>query len=198
MTQFENRYIAFAGHSRIASGTLGEVAREVRASLDADPTPAMAVFNASTSAPVDLDLRGTPDEVADKAASLESLLSGNAEVTALPSRPGPGRPKLGVVGREVTLLPRHWDWLSGQPGGASVTLRRLVDAARKQDQGGQNIRQTQDIAHRFMYAIAGDLPGFEEAARSLYGWDLIRLEELIRGWPADIRDHVLGIVERAR
>ncbi len=97
-----------------------------------------------------------------------------------PSKPGPGRPKLGVVGREVTLLPRHWDWLSAQPGGASVTLRKLVEAARKQGQGEQKIRQTQDVAYRFMYAIAGDLPGFEEAARALYAWDLGRLEEIDR------------------
>lgn len=146
---------------------------------------------------MDLDLRGTPDEVAEKAAFLADGLSGSPNLRDEPSKPGPGRPKLGVVGREVTLLPRHWDWLSVQPGGASVTLRKLVEAARKQGQGEQKIRQTQDVAYRFMHATAGDLPGFEEAARALYAWDLGRLESLMGGWPPDIRNHVMGIVRRA-
>ena len=191
-------YVAFVGHSRVASGALADVAREVRTRLDDDPASSIAVFNAITSAPMDLDLRGTPEEVAEKAAFLAAGFPGRAFVVAGPSKTGPGRPKLGVVGREVTLLPRHWDWLSVQPGGASVTLRKLVETARKQGQGEQKIRHTQDTAHRFMYAIAGDLPGFEEAARALYAWDLSRLEELIGGWPPDIRDHVMAIVERAR
>jgi hypothetical protein len=198
MADSPDTYIAFLGHSRIASGPLADVAHEVRARLDADPTASIAVFNASTSAPMDLDLRGTPEEVAEKAAFLAAGFPGKAFVMAGPSKPGPGRPKLGVVGREVTLLPRHWDWLASQPGGASVTIRKLVEAARKQGQGTQLIRQIQDVAHRFMYAIAGDLPGFEEAARALYAWDLARLENLIGEWPPDIRDHVMRIVDRAR
>lgn len=198
MVDYQDRYVAFVGHSRIASGTLSDVARVVRTRIDADSTASIAVFNASTSAPMDLDLRGTPEEVAEKAGLLVAGFPGKAFAIAEPSKPGPGRPKLGVVGREVTLLPRHWDWLSHQPGGASVTLRKLVETARKQGQGEQKIRQTQDVAHRFMYAIAGDLPGFEEAARALYAWDLPRLEQLIGEWPQDIRDHVMGILERAR
>jgi hypothetical protein len=198
MADAPDTYVAFLGYSRIASGPLADVAHAVRARLDAEPTASIAVFDASSSAPMDLDLRGTPEEVAEKAAFWAAGLRGKALAMAGPSKPGPGRPKLGVVGREVTLLPRHWDWLASQPGGASVTIRKLVEAARKQGQGTQQIRQIQDVAHRFMYAIAGDLPGFEEAARALYAWDLDRLENLIGEWPPDIRDHVMGIVERAR
>jgi len=162
----------------------------------------MAVFEASTSSPVDLDLRGTPEEVAKKAGALQAYLSRNGnEAPGGPDsprgRPGPGRPKLGVVGREVTLLPRHWDWLATQPGGASVTLRKLVEKARKEGQAAGTIRQTQDTAHRFMYALAGDLPGFEEVARALYAWDLDRLDVLITDWPGDVRDHVREILGRA-
>jgi hypothetical protein len=196
MIQKQNSYLAFAGHRRIAAGSLSEVGRAVRLELDAGETAPISVFDASTSRYVDLDLRGTPDVVAEKAAGLGAWLEETSGTEGAQSKPGPGRPKLGVVGREVTLLPRHWDWLSSQPGGASVTIRKLVEAARKQGQGTHQIRQTQDIAHRFMYTLAGDLPGIEEAARALYAWDLERLKAQIEEWPKDVREHVLGIVER--
>jgi hypothetical protein len=102
---------------------------------------------------------------------------------------GPGRPKLGVVAREVTLLPRHWDWLNSQPGGASVTLRKLVEQARRASEGRDRVRQSQDAANRFMSAIAGDLPGFEEATRALFAANTGRFDECVASWPADVRDH---------
>jgi len=195
------QYVAFAGHRRIADGSLPDVARAVRETLDSDGSLSVAVFETLTSAPVDLDLRGTPDEVAAKAEMIQeyyarAIRGDRPPREAGPAKPGPGRPKLGVVGREVTLLPRHWDWLASQPGGASVTLRKLVEKARKEDRATGEVRQTQDVAHRFMYAMAGDLPGFEEAARALYAWDLERVRELIAGWPPDLRTHVLDILER--
>jgi len=193
MTTSEKLYIAFAGHTRVASGTLWDVARMVRAYHDAGEITSVTVLDASTSAPVDLDLRGTPEEVKEKAVSMAAAIAGTSRGSADPSKPGPGRPKLGVVGREVTLLPRHWDWLRAQPGGASVTLRKLVEAARKEGQGAEAIRKIQDRTYGFMHTIAGDLPGFEEASRALYAWDLKRLEELIRGWPQDVRDHTIGL-----
>ena len=183
-------YLAFAGHTRFAAGQLPEVAEAVRTRLDAGEAAPVAVFHAFTGAPVDLDLRGTPREVAARAAArLE------AERTARAGRAGPGRPKLGVVGREVTLLPRHWDWLAAQPGGASVTLRKLVETARKERQGPRAVRRAQDAAYRLMHALAGDLPGFEEATRALYAWDLGRVKSLIQSWPPDIRDQTLALVE---
>ena len=193
MADRHSTYLAFAGHTRFASGLLPEVAAAVRTRLDAGETAPVAVFHASTGAPLDMDLRGTPGEVSAKAAAREE--AGRTEGSA---RTGPGRPKLGVVGREVTLLPRHWDWLAAQPGGASVTLRKLVEAARKEGQGPQAIRRAQDAAYRFMHALGGDLPGFEEATRALYAWDLERMASLIESWPPDVRDHTLALVEGGR
>ena len=91
-----------------------------------------------------------------------------------------------MVAREVTLLPRHWEWLARQPGGASITLRRLVEAARKGDTGAADARARTEAAYRFMAAMAGDLPGFEEAARALFAGDRARLEIHMSQWPPDI------------
>lgn len=182
-------YLAFAGHFLIARGELSDVAREIRVRLDAGEDRRVAVLHATTSAPVDLDLRGSPDEVAARAEAM-----GNRGRTERAQR-GPGRPRLGVVGKEVTLLPRHWDWLAAQPGGASVTLRKLVEAARKSDHASREVRQRQDAAYRFMLELGGDLPGFEEAIRALYAWELDRMEEIIASWPEDLTTHVRALVQ---
>ncbi len=204
MTALQHTHLAFAGHTCIARGALPEVARAVRLALDAGESRPVAVFESAASAPVDLDLRGTPDEAAARAAAMAGARARGTAGADLPGtagggaagaeRKGPGRPKLGVVGREVTLLPRQWDWLAAQPGGASVTLRKLVEGARKADQESNRTRRTQDVAYRFMHALAGNLPDFEEATRALYRWDLPRLEGLIEPWPVDVRDHILRIV----
>ena len=180
-------HLAFAGSTLLDRGLLPDVARTVRARLDADPELQVLVLDAETGEVVDLDLRGTPDEVAERAAHREAA----ADQAVQRQR---GRPRLGVVGREVTLLPRHWDWLGAQPGGASATLRRLVDQARKQGAQSERTRRTQDRAYRFMLALAGDRPGYEEAVRALYARDLEKLAVIIADWPADVRDHVLAIV----
>ena len=183
--------IAFAGTTCIASGDLPEVARAVRIRLDEEGPTTPVILDARTSRPIDLDLRGTPGEVAARA---EAML---AEKEAAEEQTGPGRPRLGVVGREVTLLPEHWDWLNAQRGGASATLRRLVHEARRQDQGDEKVREAQDAAYRFMTALGGDLPGYEEAIRALYAWELERLEDLMSDWPPDVREHTLRLVRRA-
>ncbi|HTM70342.1 MAG TPA: DUF2239 family protein, partial [Luteimonas sp.] len=110
---------------------------------------------------------------------------------------GRGRPKLGVVAREVTLLPRHWTWLNAQPGGASVALRKLVEAARRGNGDGDRRRAGQEAVYRFMHAIAGDQPGFEAAARALFAGDLGKLEDAIADWPHDIREHATMLAARA-
>ena len=168
---------AFAGDRRIASGPLRDVALAVKAAMDRDDGAAILIFDDATSRPVEVDFRGTSEEV------LRRL----APVDAEPRRPG--RPRLGVVAREVTLLPRHWDWLASQPGGASVALRKLVEDARRLGGGADRVRQSQDAAYRFMAAMAGDRPGFEEAARALFARDKARFEVEIGPWPADLRDH---------
>ena len=91
------------------------------------------------------------------------------------------------MAREVTLLPRHWDWLASQPGGASVALRRLVDEARHANPVADRVRQAREATYRFMTAIAGNQPGYEEAIRALFAGDGARYHGLIAGWPLDVR-----------
>lgn len=176
------RYVAFAGAVRLAAGVLADTAAAVRRAQDEDSGAPILVFDRDTARVVDLDLRGTEQEVAARYALSE------------PSPARRGRPRLGVTAREVTLLPRHWDWLSRQPGGASVTLRKLVEAARKTDAGAARART--DAAYRFMSTMAGNLPGFEEAARALFAGDRGRLAGLIAAWPADIADEVGAFLDR--
>ena len=94
-----------------------------------------------------------------------------------------------MVAREVTLLPRHWDWLGTQPGGASVALRKLVEEARRVNADKDRLRQSQEAAYRFMSPMAGHLPGFEEATRALFAPDAARFHALIAPWPNDVREH---------
>jgi uncharacterized protein len=181
---------AFAGLQRIASGPPEQVALAAKAALDADLARPLLVFDDQSGSLVDFDLRGTPQEIL---ARLAIALPGPP---AAPAR-GPGRPKLGVVAREVTLLPRHWDWLGAQPGGASVALRKLVDAARATHAGADRRRLAQQSADRFMSALAGNEPGYEEAARALYAGDPERFEQSMVAWPADVRDHALRLAAGA-
>ena len=108
---------------------------------------------------------------------------------------GPGRPKLGVVPREVTLLPRHWEWLGAQPGGASVALRKLVEQARRSSGGEDRIRLARESAYRFLTAIAGNLGGFEEALRALFAGERARFEAETVAWPGGVRDYALGLAD---
>ncbi|MCB1987285.1 MAG: DUF2239 family protein, partial [Burkholderiaceae bacterium] len=141
---------AFGGFERIAHGSREDVFAQMRQHASGT---AILIFDDTSGALVDLDLREpTPDASAEPAPE-----SAPRSV---------GRPKLGVVAREVTLLPRHWDWLSRQPGGASVALRRLVEEARRIHQGRDAVRESREAAYRFMTAMAGSLEGFEEAARA--------------------------------
>jgi hypothetical protein len=178
----EPRYTAFAGDRLLASGARREVLLAVKARHDAGGEPVL-VFEDATGRQIDFDLRGTPEQVV-------------ARAEAAP-RAGPGRPKLGVVSREVSLLPRHWEWLEQQPSGSSAALRRLVDEARKREPDRERARRVREAAGRFMWAMAGDLPGFEEASRALYAGDAKRLRAQVRGWPKDVRAHLLALSEEA-
>jgi hypothetical protein len=188
-------YIAFDGERRIASGDLGDVARAAKQLLDRRKDTSVLIFDGQTSAPVDIDFRGSVDDVLARLPKKE--LAAAEENTAAAAPRGPGRPKLGVVAREVTLLPRHWDWLAQQKGGASVALRRLVDGARRTGEDRDRIRHAQEAAYRFMSAMAGNLPHYEDAIRTLFANDPGRFEKLIAEWPADLRDHASHLAEFA-
>lgn len=189
-------YVVFEGERRIASGDLRDVARAAKQTLDRHREASILVFDSETSGPVEIDFRGSLDDVLgrlpDRAAAPEP--SGEAEPTA---PRGPGRPKLGVVAREITLLPRHWDWLARQKGGASVAIRKLVEQARRGSEDSDRIRRGQEAAYRFMSVMAGNKPHYEDAIRALFANDPARLENLMAEWPADIRGHTLKLAERA-
>jgi hypothetical protein len=182
---------AFRGTARIASGDLTWVALAVKEALEGDETAPVLIFDDRTSRLIEIDFRGSRDDVLRSVASRDLAEEAASEPEAPVRRPG--RPKLGVVSREVTLLPRHWDWLNSQPGGASVTLRRLVEEARRASDGKDRVRQAQDSAYRFMMVMAGDRPGFEEATRALFAGNLERFRQETAEWPTDIRDHAYGL-----
>jgi uncharacterized protein len=181
---FLTRVTAFEGTHCIASGDLQQVALKTKEVIDRGERAPVLIFDDLTSELVEVDFRGTADDVLRRLTPTTSTPAPEPEA---PRRPG--RPKLGVVAREVTLLPRHWDWLNSQPGGASVALRKLVEEARRTNQGKDRIRRAQEAAYRFVSAMAGNEPGFEEAIRALFAGDRGRFEEWIGPWPADIRDH---------
>ena len=205
------RVTAFAGDRLIAGGPLRSVALTARQALDVDPNANLLIFDDAEQRQVEIDLRGsmaelvqrlaaTPDDATPRTAPGDGTGATAATVakTDAPAAPrGRGRPKLGVVAREVTLLPRHWTWLNAQPGGASVALRKLVETARRGNGDGDRRRAGQEATYRFMHAIAGDQPGFEAAARALFAGDLGGLEDAIADWPHDIREHATMLAARA-
>ena len=183
-------FTAFQGHRRLASGPAGEVALVVKR-MTSPPDEPIIIFEDGTGRSIDFDLRGGDREVL---ARVSKLVPPPVEETAPPSEPrGRGRPKLGVVAREVTLLPRHWEWLNAQPGGASVALRKLVDEARRVSGDKDRERQARDAAYHFMSTMAGNLPQFEEASRALFADDRRRFTGLIADWPVDVRDHIVKL-----
>ena len=199
---------AFEGHHRLLSGLLVEVALAVKTAVENGSTSQFLVFDDATGRVIDLDLRGTKAEVIDRLTrppkeSIGGEVSRRDNATesskeATSEHRGRGRPKLGVVAREVTLLPRQWEWLSNQPGGASAWLRRLVDDARRSGIPQQQRRAAQEAAYHFMRAIAGDLPGYEEATRALFADDRPKLEQCMADWPQDVRMHALELAFPSR
>lgn len=187
-------FTVFSGCRIIASGPLAAVALEAKQAManpEADP---VLIFDDTTGRSIDIDVRGADEEVLSRLVKAAAAADATATTGGIAvEQRARGRPKLGVVAREVTLLPRHWEWLSMQPGGASVALRKLVEAARRGSGDRDRRRQDQESAYHFMSAMAGDLPGFEEAARALFADNRARLGELIASWPTDIRDHALTL-----
>lgn len=187
---------AFDGFRCVASGDLLQVAHKVKEALDQGAPNSILIFDDATSEPIEIDFRGTPEEVLarlEKTAAASLPASPAAAAEAPPAPRGPGRPKLGVVAREVTLFPRHWEWLSGQPGGASVALRKLVEEARRANAARDAVRKARESVYRFLSAMAGNLPGYEEATRALFAGDSARFAAQTESWPVDVRDHARKI-----
>lgn len=188
MSELMNKqWIAFAGFNCLAKGA-PETVIEAVYQFNQQDSAAVLILDAHTSRVIDIDWRGSLAEVLERLTTTAPKLE---------TRPV-GRPKLGVVAKEVTLLPRHWDWLSQQAGGASVALRKLVEqASRTEDEKQAAKRQAQEACYRFMQALAGDLPAYEEALRALYANDLVKFQEQIAAWPEAIQTHALTLATQA-
>lgn len=166
------KYTVFKGFECIANGTLQEVADVVAKTGTGQTDGGTLVFCDSTGEQTDIRANFTTEKTK-----------------------GRGRPKLGVVPREVTLLPRHWEWLNAQPGGASVALRRLIDEARKDPKEDQ--KRARDAAYRVMTSLCGNMAGYEEAVRALYAGDGQRFYEYVSRWHEDVRRYIERISEEA-
>ncbi len=179
----QETYTAFVKSEILVAGPLRKVLPPVKEYLDRNEDGRVVVFDDRTGRLADFSLEGTIEQILDRVA---------------PKQAGPGRPKLGVVCREISLLPRHWEWLEQQPNGASAALRRLVDEARKRDPDKERLRLAIEAVHRFMTTMAGNRPGFEEAIRALFAKDFAKLEQRMRTWPEDIRDYVMNKIRSAQ
>jgi len=191
------RCIAFAGARRIASGDLRQVALKAKTAMDRDKWVQVLIFDDVTSNLIEVDFRGTAEDVLQRIGDSNGQPNNESAEPDGSALRRPGRPKLGVVAREITLLPRHWDWLGSQPGGASVALRKLVEHARLANQGRDRRRKAQEAAYRFLSAMAGNAPGFEEATRALFAGNREQFDRFVEVWPVDIRDHARKLAAAA-
>ncbi len=199
-------HTAFCGHRRMATDSLVAVALAVKRTVEAGVTAPILIYDDATGRAIDIDTHGSDEDVVARIsrtpapgsrtrpagrgqAAAPMFSSSPPEQPGAPEPRGPGRPKLGVVAREVTLLPRHWEWLGGQPGGASVALRKLIEEAHRANSSKDRRRQAHEVAFHFMSSIAGYLPGFEEAIRALFTDDQLRFNQWVAPWPEDIRAH---------
>ncbi|HMS28097.1 MAG TPA: DUF2239 family protein [Burkholderiaceae bacterium] len=198
---------AFKGNHCIAAGTLRDVALQVKNAMDDsaanDSHEAVLIFNDQTSEVIELDWRGSVESFTNKfnlmAQQLDSISTKiETESTIEPmANKGPGRPKLGVVAREVTLLPRHWEWLASQTGGASVALRKLVEVARLSSESADRVRMSQNAGYKFMSTIAGHQAHFEEASRALFAGKQMEFAATIASWPIDVQTHLFKLLADA-
>ena len=186
-------YSVFADNRHLTTAPLEAMLRDTKAYLDGPEAAPVLIFEDNTGRQIDFDFRGTLDDVLER-------LRFHPLFAPVPAKEktqvGPGRPRLGVLCREVCLLPRHWDWLESQPGGSSAALRRLVEAARKQTPEKDEVGLLRDAAGKFMLVMAGNLPNFEEVTRALYAGKYDQTKSLMNVWPKDIRDHAERLMQR--
>jgi hypothetical protein len=177
--------VAFAGNQLLGYGDAADVAVAMKHAFDAGEDRPVLAFDAQSSHLIEIDLRGTEADVRARFAPAPQIDRGR------------GRPKLGVTPREVTLLPRHWEWLAEQPGGASAAIRRLIEDARRRDKHAHDLQAGKEALYRFMTAMAGNEPRYEEALRALFAGERHRFETEINDWPRDLREHVLSLATAA-
>lgn len=183
-----NSYTAFEENKLLFRGLLDEVVLKVKRKMGKNENTAILVFSDSTGKSMDFNFQGSEKDVLRR---LEIFTSEEGPSEAI----GPGRPKLGVVSREISLLPRHWEWLATQTGGASATLRKLVEEARKKEGSTLSVKQAQERTYKFMSIVAGDFKAYEEALRALYKKDEKKFLSQIEEWPRDVRSHTIELAK---
>lgn len=183
----EFSYTAFGNGKLIVHGGLDEVVLKIKRWNDKNSTGSLLVFNDFTGKTMEFDLRGSEKDVLQR---IEMFLPQETAVAV-----GPGRPKLGVVTREVSLLPQHWEWLASQPEGASGALRKLVEGAKKNSSTKETVKQVQERTYKIMSILAGDFPQYEEALRALYRKNEEGFKQHIAAWSPDIKDYVMKTAE---
>ncbi|MDO9181477.1 MAG: DUF2239 family protein [Bacteriovorax sp.] len=183
-------YTAFDGNKLLFQGPLSDIVLKIKKRLGKAENSSILIFSDSTGKTMDFNFQGNERDVQRR---LEVYVT--EEVPK--DNSGPGRPKLGVISREVSLLPRHWEWLATQSGGASSTLRTLVEEAKKKLTNGNQIKQAQERTYKFISAIAGDFEGYEEALRALYKRDENNFLIQIQGWPNDVKNHAIEMATPA-
>lgn len=183
-------YTAFEGKNLYVRGSLIEVALKVKERLGSLSNSSILIFSDSSGKTMDLNFQGSEQELVKRLSVFVS------EETPKDLN-GPGRPKLGVISREVSLLPRHWEWLASQSGGASATLRRLIEVEVKTTSTNPSPKLVQERTYKVMNVMAGDLRGYEEALRALYKRDEKAFLKEIAQWPSDVRDYVTELGQPA-
>jgi hypothetical protein len=184
----QGTYTAFGGATRLFRGTFQEVVLKVKERLGRAENSSVLIFSDNTGKTMDFNFHGSVKDVLKR---LEIYVS-KRECGPIS---GPGRPKLGVISREISLLPRHWEWLASQPGGASSTIRKLIEEAKRRSSTHISVKQVQERVYRFMSVIAGDMQGYEEALRALYKTDHKNFLLYIQDWPADVRNHAIEMAK---
>ena len=183
-------YTAFEGLKIRFQGSLGEVVIQVKKRLGKSEHSPVLIISDLTGKVMDFNFHGTLKDVQKR---LEVFVSQAEEGPK--DAGGPGRPKLGVISREVSLLPRHWEWLASQSGGASAALRKLVEDAKRQALDSGSIKEAQARTYKFMSVIAGDLQGYEEALRALYRRDGKKFQTQIEAWPSDVQKYIKSLAQ---
>ena len=188
-TSITQQASAFIGHKLLKSGPLIEVVLAMKEEVAKDKFAQILCFIDETGAMVDFDLSGTNEQVIAKLLKNNPPHTNDAQETQIKDAPKSGRPKLGVIAREVTLLPRHWEWLSTQRGGASATLRRLVELAAKESVSNEARKNAQNSTYRFLQNIAGDFENYEEVLRAIFADNFEKVRKLMQNWPQDIQNY---------
>ena len=184
-----NTYTAFEDHKILSQGILEDVVLKVKKRLEKSPESQIVIYSDATGKSMDFNFQGSEKEVL-KRLEVYTTPENTTEVSS-----GPGRPKLGVISREVSLLPKHWEWLATQSGGASNTLRKLVEENMKKTSGVLTVKTAQERTYKFMSVEAGDLENYEEALRALYRKDKERFAIEIKTWPRDVQKHILELAK---